>query len=247
MRLATFDVHATFGDREGKGMEGGAKHGSESVRLVELGKGGGGMSHAQRVEQRSSFVYGNTKMEEHRRDARAGGNHFSQGTTKRGCLRVRSLYSSAGLAVDHNTALEVENGFRQFDLTIDIIKYYLEPERPFALRVPLILDLQKEAVNGIEAEAGEIRRTTVGISKSKHVPPEPHLVGQLLTEFCEYVNDNWHEKTAFYLSAYAMWRLNWIYPFSDGNGRTSRAVSYALLSIKLRLRTAWRSHYTPAD
>ena len=135
--------------------------------------------------------------------------------------------------MDHNTALEVENGFRQFDLTIDIIKYYLEPERPFALRVPLILDLQKEAVNGIEAEAGEIRRTTVGISKSKHVPPEPHLVGQLLTEFCEYVNDNWHEKTAFYLSAYAMWRLNWIHPFSDGNGRTSRAVSYALLSIKL--------------
>jgi Fic family protein len=30
-----------------------------------------------------------------------------------------------------------------------------------------------------------------------------------------------------------MWRLNWIHPFSDGNGRTSRALSYALLGIKL--------------
>jgi Fic family protein len=30
-----------------------------------------------------------------------------------------------------------------------------------------------------------------------------------------------------------MWRLNWIHPFTDGNGRTSRALSYALLSIKL--------------
>ena len=137
------------------------------------------------------------------------------------------------MAVDHNTAKEIENGFRQFDLMVDIIKYYLEPERPFALRVPLILDLQREAVSGIEAEAGQIRRTTVGISKSLHEPPAPHLVESHLRDFCDFVNDNWHEKTAFYLSAYAMWRLNWIHPFTDGNGRTSRTLSYALLSIKL--------------
>jgi len=30
-----------------------------------------------------------------------------------------------------------------------------------------------------------------------------------------------------------MWRLNWIHPFTDGNGRTSRALSYALLNLKL--------------
>ncbi len=137
------------------------------------------------------------------------------------------------MAVDHNTEREIENGFRQYDLTQDIIKYYLEPDRPFALRVPLILDLQKEAVAGIEAEPGQIRRTPVGIHKSEHSPPPPHLVGSYLAEFCEYINDNWHERTAFYLSAYAMWRLNWIHPFTDGNGRTSRALSYALLSIKL--------------
>ena len=59
------------------------------------------------------------------------------------------------------------------------------------------------------------------------------LVTTYLTEFCDYINDNWHERTAFYLSAYAMWRLNWIHPFTDGNGRTSRALSYALLNIKL--------------
>jgi Fic family protein len=30
-----------------------------------------------------------------------------------------------------------------------------------------------------------------------------------------------------------LWRINWIHPFADGNGRTARAVSYILLSIKL--------------
>ncbi|ARQ62090.1 hypothetical protein Kim5_PD00082 (plasmid) [Rhizobium sp. Kim5] len=32
-----------------------------------------------------------------------------------------------------------------------------------------------------------------------------------------------------------MWRLNWIHPFSDGNGRTSRMVSYLVLCVKLQL------------
>ena len=30
-----------------------------------------------------------------------------------------------------------------------------------------------------------------------------------------------------------MWRLNWIHPFTDGNGRTSRAASYIILCLKL--------------
>lgn len=137
------------------------------------------------------------------------------------------------MAIDHNTNREIENGFRQHDLTLDIIDYYLGPDRPFALRVPLILDLQREAVAGIETVPGEIRNVAVGINKSKHAPPAPHLVKPYLTEFCEYINNNWHERTAFFLSAYAMWRLNWIHPFTDGNGRTSRALSYALLNIKL--------------
>jgi len=39
-----------------------------------------------------------------------------------------------------------------------------------------------------------------------------------------------------HLAAYALWRLNWIHPFSDGNGRTSRIVSYILLCARLRCR-----------
>lgn len=136
------------------------------------------------------------------------------------------------LSPDH-TEREVENGFRQFDLCLEMIRYYLDPERPFALRPPLILDLQREAVEGIEATAGQLRSGTVLITGSHHAPPAPHLVRAHLQEFCDYINDCWHERTAFHLSAYAMWRLNWIHPFSDGNGRTARSVSYLILCIKL--------------
>ncbi|MCP1998546.1 Fic family protein [Nitrobacter winogradskyi] len=34
------------------------------------------------------------------------------------------------------------------------------------------------------------------------------------------------------MAAYLMWRLNWIHPFADGNGRTARIVSYVVLSIR---------------
>jgi Fic family protein len=34
-------------------------------------------------------------------------------------------------------------------------------------------------------------------------------------------------------SGYVLWRMNWIHPFADGNGRTARAISYVVLSIKL--------------
>jgi Fic family protein len=41
-------------------------------------------------------------------------------------------------------------------------------------------------------------------------------------------------KKPLHLASYVMWRLNWIHPFTDGNGRTSRAVSYLVLCIRLR-------------
>lgn len=51
---------------------------------------------------------------------------------------------------------------------------------------------------------------------------------------CDYVNDNWDKTSAVHLSAFVMWRLNWIHPFTDGNGRTSRAASYVVLCAKAR-------------
>ena len=88
--------------------------------------------------------------------------------------------------------LEAENGFRQLEEGIEVIRYYLERGRPFALRPGLILQLQRTAVLGIQPNPGEWRRTPGRIEKSAHQPPPPHLVEGLVTEMCEYVNDNLH-------------------------------------------------------
>jgi len=134
---------------------------------------------------------------------------------------------------DERARRESANAVAQFDMVLDLIEEVTRTERPFRLRVSAILSLHRRALDGLSAYAGTTRPGDVSIGKSKHTPPAAHLVPELLEEMCDYVNEKWSEATALHLCAYVMWRLNWIHPFVDGNGRTSRAVSYYVLCAKL--------------
>ena len=68
--------------------------------------------------------------------------------------------------------------------------------------------------------------------ESKHQPPDAFQVPEQIEELCDYVNQNWH-RSALHLASYVMWKLNWIHPFTDGNGRTSRAASYLILCVRM--------------
>ena len=125
------------------------------------------------------------------------------------------------------------NALRQFDRGIEVIRSYLESDRPFRLRLSLILDLHRVALEGLSAYAGNFRPAGISIEGSTHEPVGAHLVPEMVEDMCDYVNDNWDIKTGIHLSSYIMWRLNWIHPFSDGNGRTSRILSYVVLCLKL--------------
>jgi Fic family protein len=130
---------------------------------------------------------------------------------------------------------EAANGLRQFDAgkaaAQEAIDRLASGAR-FKLRLSLILALHREALAGISTFAGNFRPAGVSIHKSKHAPPGAHLVPELVEDMCEYVNDQWSSQTALHLAAYVMWRLNWIHPFADGNGRTSRITSYVVLTVK---------------
>jgi Fic family protein len=105
---------------------------------------------------------------------------------------------------------EAENGIRQFNLAMEIIREHVrDAERPFRLRSSVILRLHKAALDGLHPLAGTWRNTPVKIGGSGHQPPDEAFVSE--------------EVELMY----------WIHPFSDGNGRTARAVAYVVLSIKL--------------
>jgi Fic family protein len=128
---------------------------------------------------------------------------------------------------------EAKNGLRQYDEVIELINYWLQPERPFKLRPSAILSLHRRALEGISSFAGVPRPGGIEIKGSKHAPPGAHLVPELLEQMCDYINENWTKLSPLQLAAYALWRMNWIHPFVDGNGRTSRVVSYLVLCVRL--------------
>jgi Fic family protein len=129
---------------------------------------------------------------------------------------------------------EAENGLRQFNLALEMIRASVkDKERPFKLRAGPILLLHKAALDGLHRLAGTFRNTPVKIDGSQHQPPHEAFVADEIQVMCEYVNSNWAIKSATHLAAYVLWKMNWIHPFADGNGRTSRATSYVVLSTKL--------------
>jgi len=131
---------------------------------------------------------------------------------------------------------EARNALLQAARLGEIIETFIsEPDRKFKLRPSTILDLNRIAIDSLDAFAGNWRPGSVEISGSKHQPPGAHLVPGLVEQMCDYINDNW-DKRATHLAAYAMWRMNWIHAFTDGNGRTARAVSYLVLSIRLKMK-----------
>ncbi|MFT4185500.1 MAG: Fic family protein [Rhizobium sp.] len=151
--------------------------------------------------------------------------------------RRHSVASEAALIKDPHAQAEAEarNGLLQFDLARHMIVDALDKGQGWKLRPSAILALHREALQGISSYAGNYRPASVEIQGSRHKPVDAFRVPELIEDLCDYVNDNWSKATAVHLSSFIMWRLNWIHPFSDGNGRTSRMVSYLVLSIKLGL------------
>ncbi len=122
---------------------------------------------------------------------------------------------------------------------MDTIDESLQKGEEFFLRPSLVSTLNRLAIEGLSELPGTYRPGPMTIVHSSHAPPPAQDVPALVEDMCDYVNTNWG-RDAWHLASYVMWRLNWIHPFEDGNGRTSRAISYLILCIKLGLRLPGR-------
>jgi hypothetical protein len=128
---------------------------------------------------------------------------------------------------------EALNTLRQYDRMVEVINETLRQPQRFRLRPSAIQELNRISILNIEAEAGRWRDVPMVIDGSQHQPPPAEEVPKHVDDLCDYVNDHWNDCSPFHLAGYVMWRLNWIHPFVDGNGRTTRAVSYYVLCAKL--------------
>ena len=116
---------------------------------------------------------------------------------------------------------------------LDFIDKYVMEE---PISADFIKELHRIVVGGLTHEgdkrAGAWRDEPRYIANAKHQPPEPYDVPDLMRELINYINSNEGEQYDLLKIAIANHRFVWIHPFGNGNGRTDRLMTYALLCKK---------------
>ncbi len=80
-----------------------------------------------------------------------------------------------------------------------------------------------------DGSPGEYRKVNLKINKSPHKPPDWLMVDSYMNELIDFVNKADSPKYDLLKAAIAHHRFVWIHPFGNGNGRTVRLFTYAML------------------
>ncbi|MGC1398605.1 Fic family protein [Candidatus Binatus sp.] len=128
------------------------------------------------------------------------------------------------------TKIQEQNLLRQYDLLSNCIEIGLKKGIESFDKYTLWA-LNYAAVSNISQFGGRFREDPISVGN--HVPPHFKEVPNLMDRFFSIVHENWTiVDHPTYLPAYTLWRLCWIHPFVEGNGRTARAACYYLICLK---------------
>ena len=126
--------------------------------------------------------------------------------------------------------VQEQNLLRQYDLLLNCIEIGLEKGIE-AFDKYTLWSLNAAAVANIAQFGGRYREEPIYVGN--HLPPHFKDVSNEMDRFFSLIHENWEVLNhPTLLPAYALWRLNWIHPFIEGNGRTARAACYYLLCLR---------------
>jgi Fic family protein len=126
--------------------------------------------------------------------------------------------------------VQEQNLLRQYDLLTNCIEIGLRKGIESFDKYTL-WSLNAAAVANIAQFGGRFREQPIYVGN--HIPPHFNEVPNLIDQFLSVVHENWDIMDhPTLLPAYALWRLNWIHPFIEGNGRTARAACYYLICMR---------------
>ncbi|KIV56491.1 cell filamentation protein Fic [Aneurinibacillus migulanus] len=120
--------------------------------------------------------------------------------------------------------LEVINHAEAIDYIESLIEQQID------LDEKIIKDVHYLVLKGIDNEnAGRYRQINVGISGSQHQPPHFLAVSEQMNDLLTWYHKQKDKLHPVELAALFHFKLVYIHPFSDGNGRTSRLLMNFIL------------------
>ncbi len=126
--------------------------------------------------------------------------------------------------------VQEQNLLRQYDLLSNCLEIGFTKDIE-AFDKYTLWALNYAAVANIAQFGGRYREEPISVGS--HTPPHFNDVPNLMDRFFSVVHENWTiVDHPTWLAGHALWRLNWIHPFVEGNGRTGRAACYYLICMK---------------
>ena len=183
---------------------------------------------------------------------------FLQGSTTpviffqlKGLFHMLESIGSARIEGNRTTVVEyVENkiadgkhtkdeGYKEIQNMEKAMKYIDDNISTLEINRELVSDLHKMVVSDLSTHKegdhtpGLYRTCQVGIKGSPHVPPPTDtLINQHMEELFEFINKQIQPQFDLLKCAIAHHRFVWVHPFRNGNGRTVRLFTYAMLIKK---------------
>ncbi|MBR5710781.1 MAG: Fic family protein [Thermoguttaceae bacterium] len=153
--------------------------------------------------------------------------------------------ATARIEGNHTTVLEYVNskiddlqpkpyGIREI-CNLENALQFIEQNANYPINRMFISQLHKMIMDGLpldeegDVTPGEYRKENVAILKSVHQPPDAIQVNDYMEELLDFINKQVPNRFELLKTAIAHHRFVWIHPFTNGNGRTARLLTYAML------------------
>jgi Fic family protein len=180
---------------------------------------------------------------------------FDHGTTpKRVFFELRDIFqlatsmTSARIEGNHTTVIDVvdalservDKGTKIPDAVMEVtniqdgIKFIEENIHTCSIDKAFICELHRIVVKDLVREGderpGAYRLKPVTINKSPHKPPAPSDVKDYMDELVKFINQSHGPQFDLLKDALAHHKFTWIHPFTNGNGRVARLLTYAMMA-----------------
>jgi Fic family protein len=154
--------------------------------------------------------------------------------------QIKTIHSSLSiegntLSLDQVTALldnkRVAGPKKDIDEVLNAIKVYEDIERYNPFSQDDFLKAHGVLMEGLIKDAGQYRKRGAGIVKGdrlEHLAPPHHLVPHLMSDLFDYLKSD--EEILLIRSCVFHYEMEFIHPFSDGNGRMGRLWQMIILA-----------------
>jgi len=127
--------------------------------------------------------------------------------------QITDLFNNKRVLAPEKDIVEVKNA----------IEVYSKLNKFNALNLESLCQAHGVLMKGLIDNAGQLRRTSVGIAKGKeiaHIAPPGDIVRSLMNDLFQYLREN--EDILLVKSCVFHYEFEFIHPFTDGNGRMGR-------------------------